>query len=299
MAIEANVVEDFAAFTRMKKGQEPEQHDFKKGDKVSLLRAWKGELCLIKHPEGRVFNIKKTYLNKEVFEKGADEDKGKTRRKKSGQVPDYAAISAIRPELEMERGLAPELGKAVERSLEAGLSSFFRSKTGAAITAVIVLLAIYLGWQNFQKGRNRSPSGQLAAAILERGSLHERGHFQASYRSLKFRVDGSEVEGKVRDSIWGQRVLTLKVPGKKTAVLANEQEDRWLNNRQLRSLYFDEFVDVGSDGKVEKVIRVLEFKSDTDRFVAAYRKTIAPDEGHERLYRQNVRRILKALPNGR
>lgn len=299
MAIEATVVEEFTALIRMKKDQESEKHEFKKGDTVSLLRAWEGDLCLIQHPEGKVFNIKKAFLNKEVFDKSVDEDKGKTRRKKAGDVPDYSGLSDLRPELEMERGLAPALSQAVESSIARGFLNFFRSKTGATLTVVVVLLAVYLGWQNIQKGRNRTPYGRLAATVLERGALHEPGHFKPSYRSLKLKFDSSEAEAQVRDSVWSRRVLTLKVPGKKNAILANEQEERWLNNSQLRSVYFDEFEDVGSDGKVDKVVRVLEFWSDTNRLVGSYRKTIPYDEAHARRYRQSVQKALLALSNGR
>jgi hypothetical protein len=298
VAIEANVVEDFSAFTRAKKGQEPEAHQFKKGDKVSLLQAWKGDLCLIKDKEGKVFNIKKTYLNKEVFEKGADQDKGKTRKKRSGDLPDYAGLSEIRPELAIERGLAPSLSKSVESEVVQGLLGFFRSKSGATITLVVVVLAVYLGWINLQKNRNRSPYGQLAVAVLEKGTLHEPGHFEPSYRSLTLDYNGSKVEARVEDSIWSQRILKLRVPGKKPAILATEQEKRWLFYDRLKTVYYDEFVDEGSDGEVDKVLNVLEFWSDSDKLIGAYRKPAPEKNAYEQKYQQSVNKIVKSLFGG-
>ncbi len=298
MAIEANVVEDFSALTRAKKGQEPEAHQFKKGDKVSLLQAWKGVLCLIKDKDGKVFNIKKTYLNKEVFEKGADQDKGKTRKKRSGDVPDYAGLSEIRPELAIERGLAPSLSKSVESEIAQGFLGFLRSKTGATITLMVIVLAVYLGWVNLQKNRNRSPYGQLAVAVLEKGTLHEPGHFEPSYRSLTINYNGSKAEALVEDSIWGRRVLKLRVPGKKPAILATEQEKRWKFYDRLRTVYYDEFVDEGSDGKVDKVVQVLEFWSDSDKLIGAYRKPVPEKKAYEQKYQQSVDKIVKSLLGG-
>lgn len=298
MAIEATVEQDFVAYTRMKKGQAPEEHSFKKGDKVSVTRIWTGDLCLIKSAEGKVFNIKKAHLNQKVFEAAQQDDKGKSRRKRSRDVPDYAALSEIRPELDMERGLAPDLGEAVERSLVQGVLRFFRSRSGAAVTAAVAILAIYLTWQNVAKARNDTPYGRLAAAVLERGKLHKPGHLEPSYRSLQLNLDGSQAEARVHDSLWGGRTLTLKVPGPKTAILASEQEDRWLNNKQFRSAYYDEFVDESSDGTVDRVVRVLEFRSDTNRLVAAYRKAVPHSKAHERRYRESVQKIIRSLPGG-
>jgi hypothetical protein len=298
VAIEANVVEDFTAFTRMKKGQEPEAHQFKKGDKVSLLQAWKGDLCLIKDKEGKVFNIKKTYLNKEVFEKGAEGDKGKTRKKRSADMPDYAGLSEIRPELAMERGLAPSLSKSVETEIAQGLLGFFRSKTGASITLLVVVLAVYLGWINLQKNTNRSPYGKLALAVLEKGTLHEPGHFEPSYRSLILDYNGSKAEALVEDSIWGRRILKVRVPGKKPAILATEQEKRWLFYDRLKTVYYDEFVDKGSDGKVDNVLNVLEFWSDSDTLIGSYRRPAPEKKAYEQKYQQSVNKIVKSLFSG-
>jgi hypothetical protein len=295
VAIEATVTEDFTAFTRMKKGQEPQGHEFKKGAKVSLSQIWKGELCLIKNEEGKVFNIKKTFLEKDVFDQKVDDDKGKTRRKRANDIPDYADLSAMRPDLAMERGLAPHLTKAVEQSLLSGFRKFLGSRSGATLTVVVLVLAIFLGWRNIQKSRNRTPFGLLAAAVIERGALQEPGHFEPSYHQLRLNFDGSKSEAKVHDSPWGRRTLTLKMLGKKTAILASEQEARWLNNKEFRSAYYDEYVDVGSNGKVDQVIQVLEFRSGSNQLVGAYRKTIRPDRAHESRYRQSIRRILKTL----
>ena len=295
MAIEATVVEDFTAYTRMKKGQDPQGHEFKKGAKVSLSQIWKGELCLIKNGEGKVFNIKKTFLEKNVFEQKADVDKGKTRRKRANDIPDFADLSAMRPDLEMERGLAPHLSKAVEQSLLSGFRKFLGSRSGATLTVVVLTLAIFMGWRNLQKSRNQTPFGLLAAAVIERGALQEPGPFEPNYYQLRLNFNGFKAEARVHDSPWSRRTLTLKVPGKKTTILASEQEERWLNNTELRSVFYDEYVDIGSNGKVDHVIQVLEFRSDSNQLVGAYRKTIRTDPAHESRYRQNVRRILKIL----
>ena len=295
MAIEATVAEDFTAYTRMKKEQEPQGHEFKKGAKVSLTQIWKGDLCLIKNEEGKVFNIKKTFLEKNVFDQKVDDDKGRTRRKRANDIPDFADLSAMRPDLEMERGLAPHLSKAVEQSLLSGFRKFLGSRSVATLTVVVLTLAIFLGWRNLQKSRNQTPFGLLAATVIERGALKEPGRFEPSYHQLRLNFDGSKAEARVHNPPWGQRTLILKVPGKKTAILASEQEKRWLSNTELRSVYYDEFIDVGSNGKVDHVIQVLEFRSDSNQLVGAYRKTIRSDPTHESSYRQNVRRILKTL----
>jgi hypothetical protein len=295
VAIEATVTEDFTAYTRMKKGQEPQEHEFKKGAKVSLSQIWKGDLCLIKNEEGKVFNIKKTFLEKNAFDQKVDDDKGKTRRKRAKDIPDFADLSTMRPDLEMERGFAPHLSKAVELSLLSGFRKFLGSRSGATLTVAVLTLAIFLGWRNLQKSRNQTPFGLLAATVIERGALKVPGHFEPSYHQLRLNSNGSKAEARVHDPPWGRRTLTLKMPGKKTAILASEQEARWLSNTELRSVYYDEFIDVGSNGKVDHVILVLEFRSDSNQLVGAYRKTIRPDPAHESSYRQNVRRILKIL----
>ena len=295
MGVDAKVVEDFVAYTRDKKAQDPVEHQFKKGDTVNLSQIWEGELCLIKNPEGKVFNIKKAFLEKEVFEKKAGDEKGKTRRKRSGDIPDFAALSDMRPDLELERGLAPSLAKSVELTFLRNTRRFLRSKTGGGVTVIILILAIYVGWTNFQKSRNDTPSGILARAILEKGRLIKPGHFHPSFHQITLDYDSTRAEARVHDSVWGKRTLTLKLPGKKSSILASDQEDRWLNNSQFHGIYFDEFVDIGSDGQVDEVRKVLEFRSETNILVGAYRKTVYSDAVYEERYKESVRQIVQSL----
>jgi hypothetical protein len=106
------------------------------------------------------------------------------------------------------------------------------------------------------------------------------------------------VEARVEDSIWSQRILKLRVPGKKPAILATEQEKRWLFYDRLKTVYYDEFVDEGSDGEVDKVLNVLEFWSDSDKLIGAYRKPAPEKNAYEQKYQQSVNKIVKSLFGG-
>lgn len=295
MGVDAKVVEGFIAYTRDKKGQDPVEHQFKSGDTVSLSQIWEGDFCLVKNDDGKVFNIKKTLLEKGVFEQKAVEKTGKTRRKRSGEIPDFADLATMRPELAMERGLAPSLTKSLGLTIGVKTRSFFRSKTGVGITSLILILAIYMGWINSQKSRNSTPFAQLAMAVLKRGTLIEPGHFKASFHQLHLDYNDKSAEAKVQDSILGNRTLILKIPGIKSSILASSQEDLWLNNKQLQSTYFDEFVDVGSNGQIDEIHKVLEFRSETNVLVGSYRKTVSSNATHKRRYQESVQQIIRSF----
>ncbi len=295
MGVDAKIVEDFVAYTRDKKGQDPVEHQFKAGDKISLSQIWEGDLCLVKNADGKVFNIKKTLLEKEVFEQKAGKEKGKTRRKRSGEIPDFADLTTMRPELSTERGLTPSLAKLLGLKIGGNTRSFFRSKTGASITSIVLILAIYMGWINFQRSRNSTPFAQLAITVLKKGALIEPGHFKPSFHQLHLDYNNKPVEAKVQDSIWGNRILTLKIPGKKSSILASRQEDLWQNNKQLKSVYFNEYVDVGSNGEIDEIRKVLEFRSGSNILVGSYRKTVSSDATHKKLYQESVQQIVRSF----
>ena len=295
MAGTATVQENFTAFIRAKKAQPPTPIQFKVGEQVTLLKVWEGDLCLIKNKDGKAFNIRKALLNKEAFEAKGPKEEAKGRRKRSAAVAEVLELSALRPELDMARGMAPPLAEVARLSLAQSVSAFFHSRTGLGLTGVVVLLGIYLGWINLGKMTNETPSGRLAAFVISKGALKKPGHFEPPYYALKVSLDGQEGEVFVWDAPFKKTTLTLKVPGRLAEPLATDQETRWENNSLLSSRVFDEYVDVGADGTVDQFVKVKEFWTDSKKLVGAFRKSLPPEPAHAEGYREAVQKALRGL----
>ena len=295
MAKTATVQEDFKAYVRAKKTESPTPVEFKSGEVVNILKVWDGELCLIKNKDGKAFNIRKALLNKDAFEAKGPKEEVKGRRKRSTAMAETMELSVLRPELDMVRGLSSPLGEAARRSLVRTTSAFFHNPVGLGLTALVVLLGIYLGWINLGKMMNETSSARLAASVVSGGTLHEPGHFEPPYYALKVAVNGSEGEVFVENSFYKRTVLTLKVPGHRDQPLATAQEAHWENNPLLSSHIYNEYVDVGADGTVDQFVQVKEFRSDTKKLVAAFRRAFPMGVAQVEGYQEAVQQVLRAL----
>ena len=295
MATTATVQENFRAYVRTKKTESPTPVEFKSGEVVNILEVWEGELCLIKNKDGKAFNIRKALLNKDAFETKGPKEEAKGRRKRSTAMAEVMELSVLRPELDRVRGIDSPLGEATRRSLVRTTSAFFHNPVGLGLTAFVVLLGIYLGWINLGKMMNETPSARLAASVISAGTLYEPGHFEPPYYALKVAVDGSEGEVFVENSFYKRIVLTLKVPGHRDQPLATSQEALWESNRFLSSHIYNEYVDVGADGTVDQFVQVKEFRSDTKKLVAAFRRAFPMGAVQAEGYQEAVQQALRAL----
>lgn len=59
----ATVKEAFTAKYQSNKNTEIQEVSFSVGDEVEVLKEWSGDTCLVKNPDGIVFNVPKKCIN--------------------------------------------------------------------------------------------------------------------------------------------------------------------------------------------------------------------------------------------
>lgn len=191
----------------------------------------------------------------------------------------YKPLTVLREDVALPRGVA------------AGEPAARRSPALIGIAAAAVLLFVYAVSNNFAKGLHTGAAGRLAALAM----AGQKPTLAGGVYTLEREVDGQKYVIQARDSIFGSRTLHLQVPAKPFESLYHKDERHFAALTNQTSRFYYEFIDQGSDGKLDSALAVREIWSSERRFLGRYQNPTAPTAELQALYQKSAQELAAKL----